>query len=357
MPQEQGEGVVIFFLLFLLVVWVFRPRCQHCGVGGQVDTVNCSGTHHDEGCVLYRGSCWFCTLFGRKLETERYGPRHDCGCRLYKGVCEHCGIEGPHDHISNDGLQHHQGCPRRPAVCNGCGIHTHFAILEEPAWSKWTEHEHGDQFWTDPHNLKFCQDSISRCFQDGTSVFDFRKGTAKILACFHREHDGTRLFALNNRTLFNVIHRSVGEVFVSIVDKPDDWPRRFTGSRPWMCVKVRGLTFIPQVGYAEPQALRIPASAFPGGGHRSICLVVLEARNLVNPKKDTLRGLLKEMSSDLDARAVDGPRAFARVRVNEDDVPLVRSMVKAIAERNGKNVRTVDCVEIQGMRLYESPRD
>lgn len=174
--------------------------------------------------------------------------------------------------------------------------------------------------------FKFCQDSISRCFQDGTSVFDFREGTPQILGCFHQERDGTRLFALNNRTLFNAIHTGVGSVLVTIVDKPDDWPRRFTGSRPWMCVKVRGLTFLPGVGYAEPQALRIPASAFPGGGHRSICLVMLEARNLVNPKKDTLHSLLQEMSSDLDARVVDGPRAFARVRVNEDDVPLVRSI-------------------------------
>merc|ERR1712048_259045 len=98
-------------------------------------------------------------------------------------------------------------------------------------------------------------------------------------------------------------------------------------------------------------------AAFPGGGNRSICRVVLEVRNLVNPGKETFHNLLKDMSSDLDAQPVDGPRAFARVRVNEDDVPLVRSMVKAIAERHGKNVRAVDCVEVQGMRLYESPRD
>lgn len=160
----------------------------------------------------------------------------------------------------------------------------------------------------------------------------------------------TRLFTLNNRTLFNAIYTRVGEIIVNIVDKPEDWRRRFTGSSPWMCVKVRGLSFIPQ-------ALRIPAAAFPGDGHQSICLVVLEARNLVNPKKDMLYDLLKEMSSDLDARRVDGPRAFSRVRVKEDDVPLVRSMVKAIAERMGKNVRAVNCSEVQGMRRYESPRD
>lgn len=240
------------------------------------------------------------------------------------------------------------GSKLRLAVCNGCGIHTDSTYLYDTD-SQWTALRHGAQLRMSSNRLKFCQDSISRSFHDGTSVFDFCEGTPKILACFHWEHDGTRLFALNNRTLFSAIHRGVGEVIVNIVEKPDDWPRRFTGSRPWMCVKVRGA--------CEPHALRIPAPAFPGGGQRSICLVVLEARNLVNPKKDTCYDLLKELSSDLDARAVHGPRAFARVRVNEDDMPLVRSMVKAIAERMGKSVRKAHCVEIQGVRLYESPRD
>lgn len=52
-----------------------------------------------------------------------------------------------------------------------------------------------------------------------------------------------------------------------------------------------------------------------------------------------------------------GPHAFARVCINENDVPLVRSMVRAIAERMGKDVRLVRCTEIEGLRCYESPRD
>lgn len=171
------------------------------------------------------------------------------------------------------------------------------------------------------------------------------------------EIDGIRLFALNNRTLFNAIHRNVNEVIVNIVEKPDDWPRRFTGNRHWMCIKVRRRTIIAKPCSSEMHAVRIPAPAFLGGDNRSICFVVLDVRNLVNARKDTLFALLKDMSSELGVRAVDGPRAFARVRINEDDVPLVRSMVKAIAKRIGKQVWTVDCFEVDGMRSYESPRD
>lgn len=104
-------------------------------------------------------------------------------------------------------------------------------------------------------------------------------------------------------------------------------------------------------------ALRIPASAFPGSDRQSVCLVVLEVRGLINPKRDTVCALLRDMSSDLDARQVDGPRAYARVRVSEDDAPLVRSMIKAIAQSRGKSSRAVECVEIRELRQYESPRD
>jgi len=319
--------------------------------------VNKPGTHHRKDCCLYRGSCRFCNVFGTRSQTERNGPNHAWHCTLYEGSCSHCGLRGTHHRISNEGLQHDEGCPLRPAVCNGCGIHSVYTVLQEPAGSTWTEVEPGEQLRVSPRRLRFCQDSVSRAFHDGTSVFDRRQGTPKISACFYEEVGGTRLFALNNRTLFNAIHTGLDEIIVNIVQKPEDWLRRFTASPPWMCMKVRGLNFIPPVGYVERQALRIPAAAFPGNGQQSICLVVLEVRNLVNSNKDTLYDLLKDMSSDLDARCVDGPHAFARVRVKEDDVPLIRSMVKAIAERKGKNVRAVDCSEVQGMRLYESPRD
>lgn len=258
-------------------------------------------------------------------------------------ACPHCGLQGS--------SQHRKECPRRP--CGGCGIHPWPTVFEEPAGSLMTELNPGEQLRISPRRVKFCQDSISRFFHDGTSVFDFPQDIPKISACFHQEYDGTRLFALNNRTLFNAIHTNVDEIIVNIVKKPSDWPRRFTGSRPWMCVKVRGSEAPLRAYYS---AAKLPASAFPGGGHRSLCLVVLEARNLVNSKKDTLVDLLKDMSPDLDVQPVVGPRAFARVRVNESDVPLIKRMIKAIAERMGKNVRAVDCFEVDGLRLYESPR-
>lgn len=79
-------------------------------------------------------------------------------------------------------------------------------------------------------------------------------------------------------------------------------------------------------------------------------------KNLVKPNKDntdTFYALLQDMSSDLDVHAEIGKHEYARVRINEDDVALVESMAKAIAERLGKNVRKVRCVEIA--RRYESP--
>merc|ERR1712070_45615 len=98
----------------------------------------------------------------------------------------------------------------------------------------------GAQQGVAPQRLRFCQDSIARTFHDGTSVFARRHGIPKISACFHHDFDGIRLFALNNRTLFNAIYTGVSEIIVNIVEKPVDWQRRFTGTKPWMCIKVRG---------------------------------------------------------------------------------------------------------------------
>lgn len=123
----------------------------------------------------------------------------------------------------------------------------------------------GAQIRICPKRLFFCQDSISRYFQNG-----------------------------------------VGEVIVNVVEKPDDWERRFTGRRPWRHVNVRGLNYSPRVGHFEQRTFRIPAAAFPGGEGRSVCLVVIEVRNLVKPSKDTLHALLKSMSPELDARVVEG---------------------------------------------------
>jgi len=165
---------------------------------------------------------------------------------------------------------------------------------------------------------------------------------------------------LNNRTLFNALYWNLSEVVVNIVEKPDDWRNRFTGIEPWMCIKVRGLEpqgGIEHQGDIKHYALRIPAAAFPGGEQRSPFLVVLEVRNLVNPGSESFLDLLTDMSSELYVQSVDGPRAFARVRVYQNDVPLVQSMVKALAERRGQSVRRVTCREVEEMRLYVSPRD
>jgi len=106
-----------------------------------------------------------------------------------------------------------------------------------------------------------------------------------------------------------------------------------------------------------PDAVRIPAQSFPTSEPRSVCFVVLEVKNLVNPKNRlSFYSLLKDMAPDLDIRPFDERSKF-RVRVNEDDVELIQSMAKAIAERRGKNVRGVRCVEIEGLHEYESPRD
>lgn len=357
MPRDEDD--ILLFAMFIIMVFLpvcsmLSTRCDRLGV--------IATSPVDEGVP-------------KSEEMESYGSKHARHCRLDEGVVPHFGNARLDTLASRDGRPASgrrwtsQGWTVDPfpvPACDGCGIHAHGTVLKEPAGSKWKFPEpNGARFKINPHRLKFCQDSISRFFHDGTSVFKRCEGTPKILACFHKELDGIRLFALNNRTLFNAIYRNLNEVIVNIIEKPEDWPRRFTGRRLWMCIEVRQRKSMAQSDRVEPHcgwpdaALRIPDTAFPGGEeHRSICFVVLEVRNLVNPrKKDTLFALLKDMSSDLDVRAVEGPRAYARVRINENDVPLVRSMVKAIAERMGKQVWTVECVEVEDMRLYDSPRN
>lgn len=307
--------------------------------------------HHEQRCHLYREDCEGCDFSGNRSDVARNGKHHRLHCPQCRGECDYCGVEGAHSYIFAEGFHHHHKCPLRTLTCDGCGIHHAETTLVEPVLWNHLAYSCGDQIRSDPRNLLFPQDSISCYFHDGSSVFSPRRGTPKILACFHAERDRRRLYALNNRTLFNAIHNGVGQVIVNIVEKPDDWPRRFTGSRPWMCVKVRG-------GFrACAQALRIPAQAFPSQNRQSSCFVVLEVRGLINQKNNTFYNLLKEMSSDLDVRFEAGQREFARVRVNENDVPLVRSMAKALAERMGKKARDVDCVEVEGQRRYETPRD
>jgi len=102
---------------------------------------------------------------------------------------------------------------------------------------------------------------------------------------------------------------------------------------------------------------QIPAESFPSTQIRSRCWLVLEARNLVNPQKNTLYALLIDMCPDLNIQRFHGERDYARVRVTEDDKPLVRSAIKALAKQLGKQPKSVDCFEVEGERRFDSPRD
>jgi len=206
------------------------------------------------------------------------------------------------------------------------------------------------------HRLVFCQDSISTKFRDGSSVYDRRTGGHPgVLACFHSDAYGERLFVLNNRTLFNAIENKIDKLVVTIVEKPSDWTHRFTGRRPWLCIKVRRPQ--EQILSLSVPFVKIPADAVPSVVPPSRVLVVLEARNLVNPKKDNLYSLIKEFSPELNIQEFEGVRAYARVRVAEEDEPLVRCVLKAIAKSLGKRPNAVDCFEVEGERRFESPRD
>jgi len=242
-----------------------------------------------------------------------------------------------------------------------------------------------------PHRLKFCQNSIPDRFQNGTSVLSPRglglvRGIPKVLACFHEELDGTRLFALNNLTLFNAILNDVWEVLVTVVEKPSDWHRRFTGQWPWMCMQVgpppeeeeeeeeeeavhEGMALdggmvgpcsgllVGHIVLPSQPFIKIPAEAFPSSQTPSRCWLVLEARNLVNPKKNTLWDLLVNLCPDLKIQQFEGKRDYARVRVIEDDKPLVCSAIKALAKQLGKRPNDVDIMEVRSERRFDSPRD
>jgi len=177
---------------------------------------------------------------------------------------------------------------------------------------------------------------------------------------------------LNNWTLFNAILSGVGEVLVTVVEKPSDWHRRFTGEWPWMCMQVGpplvhgGMAFdgptIPPcsgllVGEILEPFIKIPAEAFPSSQTPSRCWLVLEARNLVNPKKNTLWDLLVNVCPDLKIQKFEGERDYARVRVIEDDKPLVCSAIKALAKQLGKRPNDVDITEVRSERRFDSPRD
>lgn len=107
----------------------------------------------------------------------------------------------------------------------------------------------------------------------------------------------------------------------------------------------------------DEEFVRIPAEAFPSMQSQSRCLIVLEVRNLVNPKNDTLVCLIKDMCPRLNAEPVEGDRAYARVRIFQDDEALVRSVIKTIAKKLGKKPSDVGCTELVDLRLFESPRD
>ena len=81
---------------------------------------------------------------------------------------------------------------------------------------------------------------------------------------------------------------------------------------------------------------------------------MLEVRNLVRPKKESLLSLLEEMCPALRATGVEGNRSYARVRIAQQDEILVRRMVKDIARHLGKKVSSVYCTEVVDLRLYNS---
>jgi len=239
-------------------------------------------------------------------------------------VCGECGDPSPGE------------LPTPPWKCSGCDLHSVHVLLDEhepiTSWDPLERREaEASPTWMSPHRLKFCQNSISAQFQDGTSVFAPRCGIPKVLACFH----GVRLFALNNRTLFNALRNDVEPVIVTVVEKPSDWHLRFSGKRPWMCMKVR-----LGVQLRSAPFIKIPVESFPSPQASSPCWLLLEAPNLVNPKKRTFYDLLADMCPDLNIRRFQGEREYARVRVIEDDQPLVRSAIKALAKQLGNNPMT-----------------
>jgi len=81
-----------------------------------------------------------------------------------------------------------------------------------------------------------------------------------------------------------------------------------------------------------------------------------EVRNLINPKVDKLVLLIRNLCPLLGVDEYDGDRAYARVYVNLEDEPLVRSAIEAIAKKRGK---WAEVTEVPGSRceFFNSPRD
>lgn len=247
-----------------------------------------------------------------------------------------------------------------------------------------------------PGDLMYSQDSIQCTFRSGRwagrSVYDTNTvddwdqrsvvceqtwsgqdariwtDSHRILACFHTVpgEKYARLFALNNQTLFNARHNSGKVSFfiqVHIVPKPSDWDRRFTAKKPWRSIHVREEVH-PSGGMFHQRAdrqhaLRIRVDVFPSIQPNMGGDVVLEVRNLVNAKKGKpLFALLQNMCRDteitINIQQVEGDRAYARVRVSNQDEALVRSMIKAIGQQRDKKLSVH---EVDGTRSFASPRD
>jgi hypothetical protein len=200
----------------------------------------------------------------------------------------------------------------------------------------------------EPESLMYSQDSIQcrfsggrwagRTVYDKTTVHDWGQRSRsrmiladgshlcwdwtdshRILASFHTVPGETypRLFAISNRTLFNARYNSDTIsmwIQVRIVPKPSDWDRRFTAKKPWSSIHVREDRH-PH-GEMIHMALRIPVDAFPSDQPNIGGDVVLEVRNLVNPKKDEpLFALLQNMCRDSEITVAiqqeEGLRAYA----------------------------------------------
>jgi len=377
--------------------------CEYCGISGTKDFVTSVGRYHESDCPRRLVDCGHCGISGTKDYVTSKGKYHKDGFHMHAFSCQKCdvhptggiidesaGVWGPKQWIFTPfeclllrmsdwdqtsiwicvGYLFAIGC----VICTALGVFSGMLVSMGLIWLvsvtdlidgpfSWEgqglaklltmRYQREQQHLMHTCSLRFCQDSIATRFRDGSSVYGPCRGPShpKVIACFHSEVDGTRLYALNNRTLFNAIHNKVSSIIVHVVDKPSDWESRFTGKKPWLCMRVR------HVGQPMSMHVKIPAEAFPPAHVASRCLIVLEARNLVHPKKNNLWSLINDMCPELNAQAVEGDRAYARVRVAQDDEALVRCVVKAIAKTLGKKVNTVDCFEVEELRRFESPRD
>ena len=214
-----------------------------------------------------------------------------------------------------------------------------------------------------PWHLRYCQDSVARCFRDGRDITT-KLPSYSVIACYH---NGI-LFTLNNRTLYSALHNGIVEIAVLIVKKPFDWDRRFSAKPQYTSVRVRTNRhdesdhYIAHDEYysaAALVALQLPAAAFPGAEPSGPTgLLVLEVDRLINSKnrdnQESLTNLLKKYCPQLHLEEVDGERSYARVRLRMEDEALVREVIKAIGKERGKRGMSIRVVE--GSRIFESPR-